>query len=219
MISDEFFPLLGIDDIYVARSGKLNCTAFRLRNGSLCLYSPVAGLEISGRVSLTKLGGVSAILAPNHYHNKGLKGHADVYPNASLVCSKNAKTRLHKITGLAFDSLAPLKSLLGQNQKILEPRGLKTGEVWVQVKTRSGLIWIVTDAFSAKLHPPGVYTDAPAMLGTFPRYGVEDVSVFRDWVNEQFSVSRPDVLLSCHGSPVKSPNLSVRLGNLMNNTL
>ena len=211
MMIQPFSPVDGLDDTYIGRAGKLNCFAFRLRNGSLCLYSPVAGLETAARDSLAELGEVSMILAPNHYHNKGLTGHAAAFPNASLICSKDAEPRLKKITGLAFDPLETLKAQLVDNQKILEPKGLKTGEVWIEVKTRSEIALIVTDAFSAKLHAPGISADTPSMLGTFPRYGVKDASVFKDWVNTQLTTDRPTILLSCHGSPVTAPDLGTQL--------
>lgn len=218
MTIQPFSLVGGLDGVYIGRAGKLNCIAFRLRDGSLCLYSPVAGLEASAGDSLARLGGVSMILAPNHYHNKGLTGHADAFPNASLICSKDAEPRLKKITGLAFDPIDTLKSQLADNQRLLEPEGLKTGEVWVETRTQSETAWIVTDAFSAKLHSPGVCAEAPGMLGTFPRYGVKDASVYRDWVNTQLSADRPSILLSCHGSPVNSPDLDAQLIGLLTNT-
>lgn len=219
MTIHPFSPVGGLDGVYIGRAGKLNCIAFRLQDGSLCLYSPVAGLETLERDSLEKLGGVSIILAPNHYHNKGLTGHADAFPDATLVCSKGAEPRLKKITGLAFDPIDVLKSQLADNQRILEPEGLKTGEVWVEVRTRSEIAWIVTDAFSAKLHSPGACAEAPNMLGTFPRYGVKDASVFKDWTNTQLSNVRPTILLSCHGSPVNAPDLDAQLIGLLSDAL
>ncbi|MEP0961554.1 MAG: hypothetical protein ABJL57_09220 [Hyphomonas sp.] len=219
MTIQPFSPIGEIDGVYIGRAAKLNCIAFRLQDGSLCLYSPVAGLETLERDSLEKLGGVSIILAPNHYHNKGLAGHAKAFPNASLVCSESANPRLKKITGLVFDPIDTLRSQLANNQRILEPEGLKTGEVWVEVKTQSEIALIVTDAFSAKLHSPGVFAEAPTMLGAFPRYGVKDASVFKDWANTQFSADRPTILLSCHGSPVNAPDLDAQLIGLLADAL
>lgn len=214
-----FSPVARLDGVYVARAGKLNCIAFRLRDASMCLYSPVAGLEVAAFDSLAELGDVSVLLAPNHYHNKGLKGHTESFPNASLICSKQAEPRLNKVTGLAFDQIETLGPLLGGNQKILIPEGLKTGEVWIEVQTGSEIAWIVTDAFTAKLHAPGDWAETPTMLGTFPRYGVKDALAFKDWLNTQFSHSRPSLLLSCHGSPVKATDLGAKLAKLLADTL
>ncbi|MEP5729918.1 MAG: hypothetical protein ABJL67_11185 [Sulfitobacter sp.] len=219
MTIQPFSPVSGIDGVYLGRAGKLNCIAFRLRDGSLCLYGPVAGLEKSERDNLAKLGGVSMILAPNHYHNKGLTGHAKAFPNATLVCSKDAMPRLKKITGLTFNSIDTLKSQMADNQRILHPEGLKTGEVWVEIRTQSEIAWVVTDAFTAKLHAPGVYAEAPNMLGTFPRYGVKDASIFKGWTTTKLSTDGPSILLSCHGSPVHGPDLDAQLIDLLADAL
>lgn len=210
-----FTEVAGLEGVLIARVGKLNCTAIRLRDGGVCLYSPVAGLEISERDSLLEVGPVSSLLAPNHYHNKGLKGHVEAFPDASLVCSMNAKQRLQKITGLTFEPLDTLQPLLAENQTILEPQGLKTGEVWIQVETGSDIVWIVTDALSSSLQPPGSYVESACMLGTFPRYGVEDASVFRDWFTEQLTAVSPTIVLPCHGSPIKSSDLSAQLTGIL----
>lgn len=219
MTTFEFSKISDLAGVYIARRGKLNCMALRLLDGGLCLYSPVAGLEKTHYDWLTKSGGVSALLAPNHYHNKGLKGHAEVFPNAPLICSKAAEPRLHKLTGLAFSPIEMLKELLAKGQEILEPDGLKTGEVWIEIQTDSDVVWIVTDAFSTEMLPPGDYADAPTLLGTFPRYGVSDASSFKRWVKKRIEVAAPTVLLPCHGSPVKSKKLSTQLVELLDEKL
>ncbi len=178
-MSKSFTEIAGLDGIYNARSGKLSCTALRLRSGGLCLYSPVAGLEKSQHAQLSKLGGASALLAPNHYHNKGLKAHMEAFPSASLLCSKSAEPRLHKITGLSFEPITKLEADLLEGQRILEPEGLKTGEVWVGIESEQERAWIVTDAFSAPLHASGQFGETASMLGTFPRYGVKDAVTFK----------------------------------------
>lgn len=219
MTQTSFKEISGLDGVYQARAGKLYCTALRLRNGGFCLYSPVAGLEKNSDDLFPDPAAVSVLLSPNHYHNKGLNGHAKAFPNATLVCSEKAKPRLNEITGLSFQSLSTLSQQLNDNQSLLEPQGLKTGEIWVQVETDADLAWIVTDAFSAALHPPGTDAYEPTMLKTFPRYGVKDASVFTDWVNEQIAIARPTILLSCHGSPVRSPDLGTQLTGLLTTTL
>lgn len=215
----RFSNVDGLDGVYVAQSGKLSCTAFRLRGGGLCLYSPIAGLEKSQFEQLNELGGISALLAPNHYHNKGLEGHLNAFPNTSLYCSALARPRLQKVTGLTFQTLDILKADLPQGHRILEPEGLKTGEIWIQVETSSERAWIVTDAFSAPLDPSGNHGDRAEMLGTFPRYGIKDAAKFQRWVNEQISRGAPTMPLPCHGSPVRASDLGFQLKNLLENLL
>ena len=167
-------PVDGLDGVYAARSGKLSCTALRLRDGGLCLYSPVAGLERTLLAQAGELGPVSALLAPNHYHNKGLAAHLEAFPNAALHCSSAAAPRLKKITGLSFGPLETLRPLLVNGHVLHEAVGLKTGEVWVLIPSPAGCALVVTDAFSSATQPPGEICERVTMLGTFPRYGVDD---------------------------------------------
>ncbi|SNZ19171.1 hypothetical protein [Cohaesibacter gelatinilyticus] len=218
-MSKTFFQITELDEVHSARSGKLSCTALHLKDGSMCLYSPVAGLEKSGKEQLNELGGVSALLAPNHYHNKGLKGHKDVFPKASLYCPEQARPRLNKITGLQFEPMEILRDNLVEGHKILEPEGLKTGEIWVEIESNQERAWVVTDAFSAPLLAPGQYGDTASTLGTFPRYGVKDAATFKSWVKRQLSIAAPTLLLPCHGSPVKAQDLGSQLLDLLDKNL
>lgn len=215
----DFLSVDGLDGVHVARLGKSNCIALRLNDGGLCLYSPVAGLEKAFVRQVSKLGEVSALLAPNHYHNKGLKAHRETFPNASLYCSAAAKPRLEKVTGLKFGALDHLGERLPERAALHEPKGLKTGEVWLQIDAPAARALVVTDAFSAAAHPPGVYADRADMLGTFSRYGVENADVYKGWATEFLSVATPSILLPCHGSPIKSVDLTSQLSSLIDDML
>ena len=210
-----FAELDGVEGVYVAHSGKLSCSAIRLTGGGVCLYSPVAGLAETQGPRLEELGGVSALLAPNHYHNKGLSEHVARFPNAGLYCSRSAEPRLRKITGLKFQSLDTLGAELPGHIRILEPAGLKTGEVWLEVDQPDETVWIVTDAFSSERAPKGQLAENPAMLGTFPRYGVKDAATYRKWLERRLSDNQPTILVPCHGSPVKRSDLGASLIRLV----
>lgn len=209
-----FTPVQGLDGVYIARAGKLNCFALRLRDGGLCLYSPVSGLSADTRDQLESLGGVRALLAPNHYHNKGVQEFADAFPGASLSCTPAATARLQQITGLRFQPVSMLDAQLPDGHRLLEPDGLKTGEVWVQIKgPLTGLI--VTDAFSASLHPFGEWAVTPTLLSTFPTYGVRNAAQFKASALHLLESVNPTILLSCHGSPVRAENLHDQLTDLL----
>lgn len=210
-----FTAVSGLDGVYVARAGKLSSIALRLRDDSLCLYSPVSGLETVLKEQSSELGEVSTLFAPNHYHNKGLASHLNAFPNASLYCSAAAKPRLQKITGFDFQPLDDLKRRLIDGQTLHEPKGLKTGEVWVQVQSGTDGALIVTDAFSSALQPPGVYGDEVGILGTFPRYGVNDAEAYIAWAMRFISMAPLSMLLPCHGSPVRADDLAVQLNSLL----
>ena len=124
-----FAPIPSHPEIWSAQKGTLRCTALRLSDGTLCLYSPVLGLGGEAKASLAALGEVSYLLAPNHYHHKGLAEYAEAFPKAKIVCSGGAQTRLEKQTGLTFERLERLEALLPVGSDFAEPDGLKTGEV------------------------------------------------------------------------------------------
>ncbi|EBA18462.1 hypothetical protein RSK20926_12104 [Roseobacter sp. SK209-2-6] len=195
-------------EIWSAQKGSLRCTALRLSDGSLCLYSPVLGLGDVTKDSLADIGEVSVLLAPNHYHHKGLREYAEAFPEAKLVCSERAQPRLEKQTGLSFDSLELLEPLLPEGCRIAEPKGLKTGEVWLIVKARLEQVWIVCDSFkgpSGKMGSVGVSVE---MLGTFPNYGVKDMDVYTAWVQAETTTGAPSMIIPCHGSMVRSQDLA-----------
>ena len=214
-MTSGFAPVVGLDGVYAARSGKLSCTALRLRDGGLCLYSPVAGLERTLLAQAGELGPVSGLLAPNHYHNKGLQEHVALFPQATLVASAFAANRLKKVTGLDTSDLAVLRRVLPDTAQILEPEGLKTGEVWLQMQSGAEVAWIVTDAFSAPHTKPGQFAENLTLLGTFPKYGIKDAEVYKAWVAEQISRHSPTLLIPCHGSPVRDPNMGTSLLHLL----
>lgn len=214
-----FSTVKGVEGVYVARSGALSCTAIQLRGGGLCLYSPIAEVAEAQSAQLKTMGGVSAFLAPNHYHNKGLRDHLGLFPHATLVCSSSAEPRLRKISGLNFADLVALRTELSASMKVLEPPGLKTGEVWVQIKHAAEVAWVVADAFSAERYQQDAHVNTPTMLGTFPKYGVKDAAIFKNWVKQQISLEQPTILLPCHGPPVKRPDLGSTLIGLLDETL
>jgi hypothetical protein len=217
--SPIFFALTGIKGLYTAQIGKLRCTAYRLRDGSLLLYSPVAGLGCVAQESLSKLGDVSFLLAPNHYHNRGLSEYLKTFPNANLICSTSALPRLSRVTELKFGGLENLEGYLPANAQILEPDGLKTGEMWLQIKSKDDVIWIVADAFTAQPTSAGVFTQKPLLLGTFPKYGVQDSELFKCWVETTISNLPPTIVIPCHGGILKCSNLGKSLSKLLRKTL
>lgn len=215
----KFGRITGFDQLSVARSGKLNCFAFALKTGDFCLYSPLADWAKAENKTPIVPGDVSMIFAPNHYHNKGVKPYSELLPNATLVCSDLAKPRLQKQTGLDFASIDALSAVLPDNVKLLQPEGLKTGEVWLQVQQDNRFAWIVTDAFSGALCPLGEFNKVPSMLGTFPKFGIKNTSTYRAWLENQVSVQNPELLLPCHGSPVQNANLGAALLGLVKDVI
>ncbi|ABD54927.1 hypothetical protein [Jannaschia sp. CCS1] len=209
-----FDPIPQHRGLWSAQKGTLRCTALQLRDGSLCLYSPVLGLGDAARTSLAKLGKVAFLLAPNHYHNKGLSEYAKAFAGAALVCSERARPRLEQQTGLSFEGLQPLNDLLPDGAKILEPQGLKTGEVWLTRVTSEDTVWVVCDAFKGPSGKEGDISTQIELLGTFPTYGIEDKGTYSAFVKSTLTDLPPTTIVPCHGSIVRSDHLAADIASL-----
>lgn len=202
--------------IYTASNGTLRCFAFVLKDGGICLFSPVAGLGDAARESLAELGPLKVLLAPNHYHNKGLAEYVEAFPDAMLCAPEAAIPRLKKITGLPLAAADRLAPLLADDMEILEPVGLKTGEVWMRIGNGTLTGWLVVDAFSGpKPDASGLPTAKPQMLKTFPNFGVSDKVAYTNWVKARIRADQPQCLGPCHGAIVQAPDLPEKLQALI----
>lgn len=202
-------------EIWSAQKGTLRCNALKLRDGSHCLYSPVLGLGEEARASLSALGEVAYLLAPNHYHHKGLIEYAEAFPKAKIVCSDGARPRLEQQTGLTFEGLERLGTLLWDGCDFAEPDGLKTGEVWLVVKTEQECLWIVCDSFKGPRGKMGHIGKSVEMLGTFPTYGIKDKEAYAVWLQGRSAADQPTMIIPCHGSMVRSETLAVDVTSLL----
>ena len=213
----EFQPLSGVPSIFVARKGKLRMYALQLRSGDVCVFSPVKGLAEGVRGSLSAIGPVRFILAPNHFHNQGLQEFSKAYADAQLIASQAASPRLKKVTGLSFAPLDELAALLPDAMTLLETQGLKTGEVWLQVRSGPGTAFVVVDAFcGADVYGTG---EGPELLKTFKTYGLADKDRYLTWLRAQIAEAGPDTLAPCHGSAVRCSDLADRLIELVTDRL
>ena len=211
-----FERLDGHDGLFVAHNGKLRCSAIALKDGRLCLFSPVQGLGPEARESLAEIGEVAFLLAPNHYHNKALKEFTEAFPAAGLCAPQGAIERLQKVTGLEFESLEVVESSLIKAMDFVEPAGLKTGEAWLRCRNGSGVAWCVVDAFCGpqiRKSQPGC--DTPELLKTFPTYGTGDKAAYKAWVQKQIHSDKPQTLIPCHGAIVRAKDLPAKLEALV----
>lgn len=203
-------PIADIDGLWSIRKGNLRCVAISLPDGGAALYSPVR--KTSG--TAFAVAPVRYLLAPNHYHNLGLGEHVEAFPEADRVCSNGARPRLEKVTGLAFAGLEGLAEALPAHANLLEPEGLKTGEVWVCLRAQDEIIWIVTDAFCGVQEK----SDAEPKVGflkPFPTYGLRDKAVFSAWVQNRLDLETPTMIVPCHGEIVQGKDLKQDIGALL----
>ena len=210
-----FLPIPHHPEIWSAQKGTLRCTALRLSNGSLCLYSPVLGLGEEAKASLAALGEVAYLLAPNHYHHKGLNEYAEAFPKAANICSRGAQARLGKQVSLTFEGLEQLETLLPDGCELTEPDGLKTGEVWLVVRSDQERLWIVCDCFKGSKGKVGHVGQTVELLGTFPTYGIKDKDVYTAWLKDRSAVDEPKMIIPCHGSMVRSEQLAMDVTSLL----
>jgi hypothetical protein len=103
--------------------------------------------------------------------------------------------------------------------QILHPEGLKTGEAWIQIQHGETVAWIVTDACSADRLSPGEFNTMPSMLSAFPKFGVKDAPMFKSWVAQQIAKQAPNLVLPCHGAPIRNRDLGALLLTLLDTTL
>ncbi len=215
----KFEKLDGWDDIWCARGGTLRCTAMKLSDSSLCLFSPVQGLTQAGVDQLSDIGDVRFLLAPNHYHNKAIGEYTRAFPNARTIAPESAIERLTRVTGISFSNLDSLTPVLPRDASILVPDGLKTGEIWIRRKTEDRSVWIVVDAFcTQKKNAKEPVTDIPEVLGTFPKFGVSDAQVYQEWVQKQINIDHPTLIIPCHGSLIQSDELGLKLLAVMSSS-
>jgi len=206
-----FRSVVGSPNIFLADKGDLRCTAIKLNNSQVALFSPVQGLGHDAIESLAPLGRVAFLLAPNYYHNKGLAEYGAAFPNACLCAPEAAQPRLKKLTGLSFQGLDGLCGVLPDHMSIIQPDGLKTGEIWVRVLGQKRIAWIVVDAFCGPKALHGDEASEPQLLSTFPRFGIGKAQRYFDWVQHQIDVDNPNLILPCHGALIRDKKLPEKL--------
>nr|WP_319384529.1 hypothetical protein [uncultured Roseibium sp.] len=202
--------IIGAPGLRTIRRGNLRCVITDLREDGVCLYSPVQKTS----AALAETHDVRFLFAPNHYHNKGIAEHAAAFEAAGLVASDAARPRLAKLTGYRFGDLADLRKALPDSVSLVEPEGLKTGEVWMIVRAEDELVWVVTDAFCG-LQQKGDERARAGFLKTFPTYGLEDKQRFSDWVRQRLSEDAPTMIVPCHGEIVRDESLGAEINALL----
>lgn len=211
-----FVKLDALEGIYIAERNNLRCSALTLKDGRLCLFSPVAGLGKMALESLSRIGEVAFLLAPNHYHNKGLAEYAEAFPGAVLCAPDKAAPRLREVTSLPHESLKNLEALLPTGIDFIEPDGLKTGEVWLRMNAGKQTCWLVVDAFCGLQMRAGLQeSNTPEVLKPFPTYGTGDKAAYATWVQAQIRKDTPEIVIPCHGAVLRAKDLPAKLKGLV----
>ena len=204
----------------------LRMVAFRLADGTLAVYSPVGTAHETVLDTLSKFGPVSTLVAPNHFHNLGLRPFLARFPAARVVAAAQAIPRIVKVTGLKVEPVLSIAALLPPEVRVVEPAGLRTGELWLLVDTvKPGRILVACDsyfnmaevrrsAFGAVLWLTG---GAPGLRVSrvFRMIGQQKPKVYRDWIGACFREFSPRILIPSHGDIVESDTLTHDLLKLL----
>jgi len=212
MPKEDLMLLTDVSSFKLVHKGNAWMLAITLINGDVCIVNSIIGLEGSDLNEAF----ISHILAPNHYHNKALNVFSEHYPQALLCSTKAAMPRLEKITDLNFSTLNSIVELLPKGVSLIEPQGLKTGEVWVRFSVGKEIAWFVVDAFcGSKMTSKKQECDSPELLKTFPSYGVANRGLYKDWVLAQIEQDKPVMIIPCHGCVIRGANLASKLKQLI----
>ncbi len=207
-----------------ARGFSLRSVAVELRDGGVAVVSPIRALEDDAVARLAELGPVRFLVAPNHYHHLGLATWRARFPDARVVCTPVARPRLARKAHLEPETIEALSVALPPVVQVLVPPGLKTGELWLRLRTPDWCVWVVSDGF---FHLPALPRGAIGMFcrvtgtapglrigGTFLALAVSDRRAYREWLLRRIAEDRPLALVPGHGDVLFADDLSERLAAL-----
>lgn len=200
----------------------LRMLALRLTNGSLLVYSPIPLKKDDSFQKLEQLGQVSYVLAPNHFHNLGIKPFKTRYPALQCVASEAAIPRLQKVTNERFASFTQINALLPSGVSVIEPEGLKGGELWMTVRSQDkGPILVVCDAyFNMPYVKKSIFGGILWLTGGAPGLrvsrvfriiGMQKREAYRQWASRLFATFPPNILIPSHGAICRRNNLAAEL--------
>jgi hypothetical protein len=199
----------------------LRMLAIRLKDNSVMVVSPIKGLSQSCIDQLRSLGQVKFLLAPNHFHNLGIRPFVEMFPGVKLVARNEARPRLKKLTGLEVDDLESVQDMLPQHVQIYQPAGTKSGETWIRVATQPGNVWIVSDSFFNMPQVPNNFLGfVLRVCGTAPGLRVSrvfriialrDKAAYRNWVAARAAADQPVMVIPGHGEFIRGKDLAAKL--------
>jgi hypothetical protein len=128
--------------------GTTNSLAARLRDETWLVVSPPSAAPAFVYDELEQQGGVSALVAPNAYHNRGQPAWRERFPRAVSYAPTGAHSRLsNKTPGVEYRPIEELAQKLWP-ARVLLPDGMKSPDIMFQIPTNAGHIWWMGDQFS-----------------------------------------------------------------------
>lgn len=202
--------------------GRVRMLAFGLRDGGLAVVSPGARMSDAHFDALTAWGEPRFLVAPNSYHNLGLRSWHKRFPDARVVAHERALPRLRKkVPELDLQGLDALVAALPDGVRLMCPPQAKQGEVWLSLITGQGTAWFVTDGILNEDHlPPGALGLVMRVLGFrtglitnpfFKRIFLSDKAAHKAWVRDELTRDPPRVFIPCHGEVLRGADVADKL--------
>ena len=199
-------PIEATPGVWTATGPGGRANLVRLIDGGSCLVSPIATVANTDGLPLDAKP-IRYILAPNHFHNRWLLEAAAAAANAQLTATPTAIVRLEDVTGLNFSPLALLGKSLPPSIRLIEPDGLKNGEVWLRTENDGIVAWFVADTFFNSIPrerqkappPPPLSTENLRIARIFLGLGVRDRASLAAWLRAQLAADQPQWIVPCHG--------------------
>lgn len=148
-----------------------NMVVHRLDSGGLLLHSLVA-LDAPGMEALEALGPVELLVVPSAMHRSHAAAFARRFPDASVVCPVAAHGSVEEVVPVrasAEEALPP------RGVGVHVPRGVRPGELVLEVEAGAGRALLVNDLLFHLDHLPGLSGLVLRLLRTTGRFGVTPV--------------------------------------------
>ena len=193
-----------------------------LGGDALLVVSPGVPCSEARWEQVARWGKPRFLLAPNHFHNWGIRAWKDRFPDATVVAHPRAQRRLRrKLPGIPLEDLSVLEAALPRGVRLLSPPMARQGETWVSAPTPEGTAWFVTDGILNLTHlPPGLLRVVFWLLGyrtglmtnpLFKRAFLTDQAAYKAWVEAELDRDRPVLFVPSHGTVLRGNEVSDRL--------
>jgi hypothetical protein len=180
----------------------------------MAVVSPPCNPEERTFTELAERGPVRALIAPNAFHNMGLRAWKERYPDASIFAPAQSIARLEKNTKLTgLRPLADASKVIGDRVELVDMPHYKTGEVLVRWKIDGGWAWYLTDvATNDTARIPGVFGIIFRLTKSTPgfrRNAIAGAFMVRNkrslyaWLQAEAEKKPPKLIVMSHGKHLR----------------
>lgn len=211
---------------YLVPNFKSRSYILPLKNKELLIISPGAKLVDTLPKEILEKGNPAIILAPNSFHHYGIPAWRKKYPNIIVVASPQAIPRLNRLGYQEIKPLNLLQEKLPESISLLEPQGLRCGEIWLKIFGKKETGWIIADAFFnmprlshhliARLTQKIVQAAPGLKVSSIVKWFlVKNRAAYKKWILDQLQKDEPTILMPLHGEVIFDKNLKSRLEELI----